>query len=79
MNPQFILLSILANIHPRMLAKKTLWSEASMDADELTYTSFKDALQRLEEKDQVVVITGEDRTKVKITQAGLARYAEATV
>ena len=69
------ILKVLENVKPRMLAVGTLWSEVRLDV-ECTFTQFKIALRRLEEKVQVVVITGEDRNKAKITQAGEARLAE---
>lgn len=76
MKPEIIILRILDNIKPRMLTVGTLWSEVNLESDRVSYSGFKSALRKLEEKEQVVVITGEDRDKAKITQAGEARLAE---
>lgn len=77
MNLQLIILRTLKLVHPRLMTTGTLWSEVVMEADSATYTAFKTALGELELKGQVVVITGEDKDKAKITDAGLARLAEA--
>ena len=71
-----IILNNLDNIAPRMMAVGTLWSEVHLDDDSVNFTAFKKALTSLQEKGQAVVIDGEDRNKVKITQAGAARLAE---
>lgn len=76
MNVERVILSALNNIKPRLLTVGTLWSEVRLDCDDLTYSGFKESLTNLETKEQIVVITGEDRNKAKITQAGEARLAE---
>ena len=71
-----IILNNLDNIAPRMMAESVLWNEVHLDDDSVNFTSFRNALSSLQEKGQAVVIDGEDRSKVKITQAGAARLAE---
>lgn len=71
--------TILRNLEARpngMCPTGTLWADAAMDEPGTSYSEFKRALGALEEKGQVVVITGEDRTKAKITDAGRARLLE---
>jgi len=70
-----IILEQLNNVAPRMMAVGTLWSEVRLDDDSITYTEFKSSLSKLEQKGQAIVIKGEDRNKVKITQDGQARLA----
>lgn len=77
MNPELTLLSALKDIHPRMEQCGRLWSICRMTDETMTFTQFSDALLKLEEKKQVVVIQGEDKRRAKITDAGLARLAEA--
>lgn len=60
-----------------MMPTGTLWSECQLDQPGSSYTDFKKALTDLEIKGQVVVVTGEDRNKAKITDAGRARLMEA--
>jgi hypothetical protein len=79
MNTQLHLLKILLNIHPRLMATGTLWSELLLADDRCGYAGFKTALRELEEKGQVVLVTGEDRDKCKITDAGIARLAEVGI
>ncbi len=71
-------LTILRNLHRRrgMMTVGTLWAEVKLDEQEATYTGFKAALGDLEEKGQLLVITGEDRDKAKITVAGTARVLD---
>jgi hypothetical protein len=76
MNLERIILQNLARVSPRLMTVGTLWSEVHLDDNRASYGGFKMALHHLEEKEQVVVVTGEDRDKVKITAAGLARLAE---
>ena len=71
-----IILKNLDNIAPRMMAEGVLWNEVHLDDDSVSFTAFRKALTSLQEKGQAVVIDGEDRNKVKITQAGAARLAE---
>lgn len=71
--------TILANLklrHPGLMTTATLWSEVLMDEGSASYTAFKGALTELEQLGQVIVITGADRSKAKITDEGLARLAE---
>lgn len=76
MNAERTILNSLNLVHPRMMAVGTLWSEVRMDAEGLTYSEFKAALSTLEQKGQVVCVSGEDRNKAKITDAGRARLLE---
>lgn len=76
MNPELTILKILKGAHPHMINTGTLWSEVLMADQAIVYSAYKSALRALEEKEQVVVITGEDRNKAKITTDGLARLAE---
>jgi hypothetical protein len=72
--------TILRNLDARpngMCPTGTLWADAAMDEPGTSYSEFKRALTELEIKGQVVVVTGEDRTKAKITDAGRARLMEA--
>lgn len=71
--------TILRNLDQRpngMCPTGTLWGDVSMDEPGTSYSAFKRALTDLEIKEQVVVVTGEDRTKAKITDAGRARLLE---
>lgn len=71
--------TILRNLESRtggMCPTGTLWSDVMLDEPGTSYSEFKRALAALEEKSQVIVITGEDRTKAKITDAGRARLME---
>jgi predicted transcriptional regulator len=76
MNTQLTILKILRVIQPRMMTTSSLWSETLMEEGEVSYSGYKTALRELEEKEQVVVVRGEDRERAKITDAGLARLAE---
>lgn len=71
--------TILRNLEQRpngMCPTGTLWADASLDEPGTSYSEFKRALSELELKGQVVVVTGEDRNKAKITDAGRARLME---
>lgn len=71
--------TILTNLDRRpggILPTGTLWSEVMLDEPGTSYSEFKRALTALEEKNQVVVVIGEDRNKAKITDAGRARLME---
>lgn len=75
---QRAILQNLDRCHPGMMTTTTLWSEVLLDlSSEANYTAFRAAMTELEQKGQIVVIVGEDRTKAKITDAGKARLAEA--
>lgn len=72
--------TILKNLDQRtggICPTGTLWSDVMLDEPGTSYSEFKRALTALEEKSQVVVINGEDRTKAKITDAGKLRLLEA--
>lgn len=72
--------TILRNLEQRtggIYPTGTLWSEVMLDEPGTSYSEFKRALTQLEEKGQVVVVTGEDRNKAKITDAGRARLMES--
>jgi predicted transcriptional regulator len=71
--------TILRNLDERssgMCPTGTLWADVGLDEPGTSYSEFKRALDALEQKGQVVVITGEDRQKAKITDAGRARLLE---
>jgi len=71
---QRAILQNLNNGHLGMMSTTTLWSEVLLDlGSEANYTAFRAAMTELEQKGQIVVIVGEDRTKAKITDAGKAR------
>lgn len=76
MRTEIFILKILSDQAPRLLNVGTLWSDVLMVDGGIGYSGFKAALRALEEKEQVVVIHGEDRDKAKITDAGMARLAE---
>ena len=76
MRTELIILRLLQGVAPRLLNVGTLWADALGEDDSISYSGFKTALRALELKEQVVVITGEDRDKAKITDAGMARLAE---
>lgn len=72
--------TILRNLdqaHNGMMAIGTLWAECSLDQSGGSYTEFKKALTELQIKEQIVIVTGEDRDKAKITDTGRARLLEA--
>lgn len=73
MNLERILLTNLERFPHGMTTVVTLWAEVSLDVPSASYTDFKAALHELQVKDQIVVIKGEDREKVKITDVGRAR------
>jgi DNA-binding MarR family transcriptional regulator len=79
MNPELNILKALRDIHPRMMNTGSLWSTVRMEEDLLTHSAFTQAINKLEQKEQVVVIQGEDVRRAKITAAGLARLAEAGI
>jgi hypothetical protein len=76
MNLERTILETLRRSHPFLMAMPTVWSEVLLDQPRASYSGFKAALQSLEEKGQAIVLAGEDRTKIKITDAGLARLME---
>lgn len=71
--------AILQNLergHHGMLATGTLWAEVALDLGGSTYSEFIRALRKLEQKEQVLTVRGEDRNKAKITDLGRARLLE---
>jgi fructose-1-phosphate kinase PfkB-like protein len=73
---QRTILRNLERAHNGMMATGTLWSECQLDQGGASYSDFKKALTELEIKEQIVIVTGEDRNKAKITDAGRARMLE---
>jgi hypothetical protein len=71
------ILTILKGCHPYLMSVATLWSEVLLDVPRAGYTGFRAAVGELEMKGQIVVVKGEDREKIKITDAGLARLLES--
>lgn len=76
MNTERSILENLKRAHPSLMTTAALWSEVFLDEARTSYSGFKTALHELQVKGQIVVITGEDREKAKITDAGLARLME---
>lgn len=76
MNLERLILEKLNQVAPRLLSQNVLWSDCRLEDSSISLTSVKDALRKLESKDQVTVVPGEDSTKVKIKPAGIARLAE---
>lgn len=76
MNLQRLILEKLSNVSPRMLTENVLWSDVRLDDGKISLTELRGALRQLEQKDQVVIVTTEDATRIKITAAGIARLAE---
>jgi hypothetical protein len=79
MNQELTILKALLEVHPRMDGVGRLWSVCRMEDETMTYTAFTRALIALETKQQIVVVQGEDRRRAKITDAGIARLAEAGI
>jgi len=78
-DPTLIERAILRNLGPRpngTVPVTALWAETMLDVPGISYTAFKAALTRLEEKAQVVIIDGEDRKSARITDAGRGRITE---
>lgn len=72
MNIERLILQELTEVHPRMLTEKMLFAVIT----EASLTDVRNAVRELERKNQVVVVTGEDTTRIKITQDGIARLSE---
>lgn len=71
--------TILRNLEQRpngMAPVGTLWADCMLDEPGISYSEFNKALLDLEQKEQIVVVNGEDRRKAKITDAGRARLME---
>lgn len=76
MNLERLILEKLNDVHPRMLTENVLWSDVRMEEAATSLTDLRNAVRKLESKNQVVVVTGEDSTRIKITTDGIARLAE---
>lgn len=77
MNIQLTILRNLARAYEGIMTKPVLWSEVSLDGGGVSYSEFSKALGDLEIDGEVLVITGKDRIKVKITDKGKLRLMEA--
>ena len=68
----------LRRVAPRMLPRDVLLAEVrAASADAPTKAEFDFAVTELEAKGQLIRVKDEDRERVKITAAGIARHAEA--
>lgn len=76
MNLERNILDKLNLVHPRMLTENVLLNDVRMDERSVSLTDLRQAVDTLETKDQLVRITGEDTTRIKITTDGKARLAE---
>jgi hypothetical protein len=76
MKPERIILESLSLVHPRMLTETVLLSDLRVQGMQMSLTDLRGHLGRLESKSQVTVVTGEDSTRIKITQDGIARLSE---
>jgi len=76
MNRERIILNSLSLVSPRMLPLRTLLADVRMDLPELTEGDLITCLRTLESKKQVVQVSDEDTTRIKITSAGQARLLE---
>jgi hypothetical protein len=76
MNPELEILEALKPCHPRGLREPVLSSELRVRGSQMSLTDLKRHCGNLESKGDVVVITTEDFTLIKITAEGLARIAE---
>ena len=72
MNIERLILQELKAVHPRMLTEKMLFAVIT----DASLTDVRNSVRELERKHQVVVVTGEDTTRIKITQDGIARLSE---
>jgi hypothetical protein len=72
MNLERLILQELQAVHPRMLTEKMLFAVVT----DASLTEVRNAVRQLEAKCQVVVIKGEDSTRIKITTDGIARLSE---
>lgn len=76
MSLQRTILRNLETANKGIMTTGTLWSEVLLDVGGVSYSEFTKALRELEEKEQIIVITGEDRAKAKLTDAGRMRLME---
>lgn len=70
------ILDKLSLVSPRMLTENVLWSDVRQDMPQASLTELRSAMRQLEAKSQIIVISNEDATRIKITTDGLARLAE---
>ena len=59
----------------RMIRENVLIQEVRSGSG-MTLSDIRLALQALERKEQVIIVSGEDHTRIKITAAGRARLLE---
>ena len=76
MNPERLILERLSELHPHMLAENVLWSAMRMDVKNYSLTDLRAECRKLEAKGQILIVSNEDTTFIKITTGGLARLAE---
>lgn len=76
MNHQRLILEALNLVYPRLLSAAVLRSDLRVHGIELSDADLKGHLAALEAKEQIVIVTGEDAVRVKITAPGRARLAE---
>ena len=76
MNLERLILDKLNDVHPRMLTENVLWSDVRLEETGVSLTDLRNAVRKLEGKNQVIVVTGEDSTRIKITTDGIARLSE---
>jgi hypothetical protein len=76
MNLERLILDKLNDVHPRMLSETTLWSDVRLEESGTSLTDLRNAVRKLEGKSQVIAVTGEDVTRIKITTDGIARLSE---
>lgn len=76
MNPERVILEGLQLVHPRMLTESVLRSDMQLQLGAMSLTDLRKHLSTLEAKGQVVIVKGEDATRIKITSDGIARLSE---
>ena len=76
MNTERIILEKLSLVHPRTMTENVLWSELRLEIHNYSLTDLRAECRKLEAKGQIVRITNEDGTRIKITTDGQARLAE---
>lgn len=76
MNLERNILDKLNLVHPCMLSENVLLHDVRHDERATSLTDLRQAVDKLEGKGQLIRITGEDATRIKITTDGIARLAE---
>lgn len=76
MNPERIILEALSSAYPRMLREPVLHADLINAGHKLSLTELKLKLRTLENKAQLMILSSEDHTYLKITPDGLSRLAE---